>query len=250
MQRPESTRLLFRWGVAVWVLSLGLTACATRQENDSFPSSMRPDSDRARPPEGNVEVDVTAASVQASDFTLGGLRDPWDKASRVEAELWYHVGLPRRLDPMVGVYGFYDVRDWSEGPAEVDYRAAGLGVQLGARFDPPHDPETRTIRVTMTPYSRLGWGLQDGEFKNVPVSNGVSSGDIDRWRLEGTVGADVRLDLMKTLVLGVGTGVSGWISPKLEGVTRGFGGQVVDTKDQLRFQGWDWFVRITAGIDF
>jgi hypothetical protein len=232
------------------MLFLGLTACATRPEDDFSSSSWRADADRARPPEGNVELNVTGASVQASEFTLGGLRDPWDQASRVEAELWYHIGLPRRLDPMVGAYGFYDVRDWSEGPAEVDYRAAGLGVQLGARFDPGHDPEPRPVRVTMTPYSRLGWGLQTGEFENIPVSNGFSSGDVDRWRLEGTVGADFRLDLMRTLVLGVGTGLSGWFSPKLEGVTRGFGGGVVDTKDQLRFQGWDWFVRITAGIDF
>ena len=35
------SRHLFRWAVAVWVLSLGLTACATRQENDFFPSSVR-----------------------------------------------------------------------------------------------------------------------------------------------------------------------------------------------------------------
>jgi len=236
--------------VAVWALSLGPFACATRPGTDVPTSSPRAESDLERRPEGNYELDVTAASVQASDFALGSLRDPWDTASRLEAELWYHIGLPRRLDPMVGAYVFYDVRDWSEGPAEVDYRAAGLGVQLGARFDPRRTPETRPVRVTMTPYSRLGWGLQDGEFRDVPVSNGFSSGDVDRWRLEGTVGADFRLDFKKTLVLGLGTGLSGWFSPNLEGVTRGFGGQVIDTKDELRFQGWDWFVRFSAGIDF
>jgi len=227
---------------------LGLTGCASRSTPGA--DSPRTRSELERRPEGHVELDLTAASVQASDFALGSLSEPWDRASRVEAELWYHIGLPRRLDPMVGAYGFYEDRKWSEGIAEVDTRAAGLGVQLGARFDPSTAYGERAFRLTLTPYSRLGAALQGGEFENVPVSGGVSSGDIDRWQVEGTVGADVRLDWMKTLVLGVGTGLTGWISPKIEGVTRVPGVPGVDFKDGLRFWGWDVFVRFTAGIDF
>ena len=228
-----------------------LAACAAPQAGRETPA---PEGEtwmvRAEP---SFEVGINASSFRAGDFRLDGHSEPWDSGSRIDVEFRYRPGLPGRIDPFVGAYFFHEEHDWDQGAASVDETVTGVGALLGVVFEPgpgPVRPRDRKVRVAMIPYARLGIGIEDGEFKNYPVEDGFSTGDLDRERFEGAAGLDVRVEAYDRVALSAGVGIDGWVSARVEGETRDGLGGLVDPKDRLNYHGWDLFFRVGLSVRF
>ena len=198
----------------------------------------------------SLEIGANAASMRVGRFYLGDHDDRWDDGARYELDFRYRVGLPGDLDPFVGGYLFHEKHTRDRGEAETDYQVTGLGVQLGAVLEPTAHEKESNLLISLMPYSRLGVGWQHGDFQNLPVDGGTTSGDFDRERFEGQVGADVRLTLLDRVVVNLGAGMDGWLSLPVEGETRNLAGQLVDDADRLRYLGWDAFVRLGLSLRF
>jgi hypothetical protein len=198
----------------------------------------------------SIEVGGQAAALGLGQFWLGDLDEPWDSGTRFEVSVRRRMGRQDTIDPFFGGYAFYEEHEWKEAGAGIDYEALGLGVELGVVVDPFLNPPDAAWRITMTPYSRIGVGFPDGRFDRVPRGAGTTSGDFDGIRAEGSVGADVRLEILEHLELGVGLGVGGWISTPVEGLTRDANGAVIDPKDRLRSNSWDFFARAGLHLRF
>ncbi|MBN2491123.1 MAG: hypothetical protein JXQ29_09760 [Planctomycetes bacterium] len=246
------------WPVGSTALAglLFLTACAAAPRGDgdatawSVSVPVRGGSEKREGRETSLEIGGQAVVLGLGRFWLGDLDEPWDSGSRFEVSVRRRMGRQGTLEPFFGGYAYYEEHEWQEAGASVDYEALGLGAELGVVVDPFPQPPDAGWRITMTPYSRVGVGFPDGRFDRVPHGAGTTGGDFDGIRAEGSIGADVRLEIAGHLSLGVGLGVGGWISTSVEGVTRDAHGSIVDPKDRLRSNSWDFFARAGLQLRF
>jgi hypothetical protein len=245
-------RLLF---VAIMHVTLvvGFSACAVQPASSDFSPTDPEDAESNAWP---IELGVNVAAVPFGQFWLDGNEENWDSGYRLDFEFRYKMEKQEKIEPFVGGYLFYEEHDWDEGNASVEDRAVGVGGLLGILYDPAarilktEAPDDRKARLTLMPFSRLGVGFENGEFKNYPVDDGFTSGDLDRARLEGALGFDARLEVGDRLAFSIGTGADGWISGRVKGETRDGMGVLVDSGDGLSYYGWDLFVRAGLTVRF
>ena len=106
-------------------------------------------------------------------------KEPWDSGNRGELDIMYHLDIQYgHVEPVLGGYFFYESREWSEGDANVDNDVVGFGVEAAAILYPMKNPDKRDFTVGLMPYTRLGFGWQDGTFRNVPTSKPSPSGSM------------------------------------------------------------------------
>jgi len=234
-------------------LLLSFPACAVQRASSDLSGADPPAPESDAWP---VELGVNVAAIPFGQFWLDGNEEDWDSGYRLDFEFRYKMEKQEKIEPFVGGYLSYEERDWDEGSSSVEDRAFGLGGLLGILYDPAArtmgtgEPDDRKARLTLMPFSRLGVGFENGKFKNYPVDDGFTSGDLDRARLEGALGFDARLEMGDRLVFSIGTGADGWISGRVKGETRDGMGALVDSGDRLSYYGWDLFVRAGLSVDF
>lgn len=202
--------------------------------------------------EGDYRMSMSAVVAEsvASDFHLGNEKDSWDSGSRYELDFLFHFPAEEYIEPIGGAFLFYEEHDYDDGPKHIDYDVYGAGIEFGALFTPMKVPDKAPVVVGIMPYTRIGFGYQDGVFRNIPTSEGTSTGDINDWRMSIGLGVDARVSFFQRLLAGVGIGFEYWSSARPDGTTRDANGMIVEENDQLRFRGTDWWVRAGIGFKF
>jgi len=247
--------------LAILALMTLVPACATAREDPSFtflasqsessPYDVTKQSDAIRKGQYRMSANVNGYLLTGGDFTLGNVKDSWDTAQRWEGDFLFHMRVQEHVEPFANGYVFWEDREWSQGPSNIDYNAVGFGIGTGAFLYALKGAEDRVFNIGLKPWARFGYVFNDGTFNNVRSSKGFSTGDIRGQRLEIGLGADLVAILFRTIYGGLGVGVDWWNSSDADAVTRdAIGGTIVDPDDSLSFRGNDVFARFTLGIRF
>jgi hypothetical protein len=247
------------------ILAAAFQACAAERTSTSFSAGRVASAATAGAPSsdtfeswdairlGNYRMSVNAVyyGYHSGDFSIGSFKEPWDSGNRGELDIMYHLDIQYgHVEPVLGGYFFYESREWSEGDANVDNDVVGFGVEAAAILYPMKNPDKRDFTVGLMPYTRLGFGWQDGTFRNVPTAKGFSTGDVNPERGEVTFGLDLRATLHDSLMVAAGPALNLWYASSADAVTRDQTGVIVEEEDRLDFDGNEVVFRVSVGFKF
>lgn len=200
---------------------------------------------------GRVTTSAVAWAFLRPEFELLEDHDEWDSAQRYEFQLLYHQERDLQVEPVTGTYFYYDRRKWSESGAKASHESIGAGIEFGAFLYPLTYEPRETLDLAFYPYGRFGIGSNGGNFRNVPTAMGTASGDLGEFRVEGAIGADVRLVVGRRMTIGLGGGVMWWDTFDTAVVSiRNGSGVVVVNNDDTDFDGRDTFLKFAVEIAF
>ena len=186
-----------------------------------------------------------------SEFHFGDINEQWDSAWKYEFNIVGHFGQMDQVDAYGAGYFSYDDRKWDNGFSSVKNQVYTIGGELGAFLYPFNDPESRPINIPIVPFLRVGFGYNDGDFKNVPNGHDVFfTGNIDGLRVEAAAGVDVRVIIGRRVSFGVGTGINYWNAFEINGTARNGVGIIVIGHDHADFEGFEIFARLSVGLLF
>ncbi|MCA8960996.1 MAG: hypothetical protein KDC38_10815, partial [Planctomycetes bacterium] len=202
-------------------------------------------------------VDFTASGqlFPNARFSLERESERWDEAQRYEIGLAYHAARDLQVETVTGGYLYYERKRWEEGAAELNFESVGVGMEAGAYLYPLTREPGSPIDLAIYPYIRYGIGTAGGHFRNIPIDtssgSGTSSGDPGDFRVEGGLGADLRLAFGRAVRVGAGIGVLWWDTLETAVISvRNGSGTVIVEDDHASLRGRDTFVRLSLEISF
>jgi len=188
-------------------------------------------------------------------FELDRNTEQWDRSERYEVHLNLHSKRDIQVETITGLYVYYDKKRWNEGVAKVRHESVGIGMEAGALLFPfTYGPGSR-VDLAFYPYLRYGIGTSSGRLTEVPTTTasgaGTASGDVGDLRIEGGLGADVRLLLGDRVSIAAGGGVLWWdsLDTAVYSVRSGSGVVLVNDED-VSFRGRDTYVRVLLEIAY
>lgn len=196
--------------------------------------------------EGRLNMGIAGYVFPDSEFELLEEHEKWDTAQRFELQLMYHQSRDVQVQPVAGTYFYYDRRRWSDNGAKASFESLGAGLEFGALLHPLTYEPRESIDLAFYPYARFGIGTNGGNYRGVSTAEGTASGDLGVFRVEGGIGADLRLIIQRRMMLSIGGGFMWWdtFDTAVVSVING-SGIVVVRNDDTDFDGKDTFLRVT-----
>ncbi len=189
-------------------------------------------------------------------FELDDDHEQWDDAERYELHLNMHAERDLQVETVTGIYVYYEKKRWEQGAAKVRHESVGIGMEAGALLFPFTYGSGGSFDLAFYPYIRYGIGTSRGRFRNVPLTtpaggSGLGSGDLGDFRIEGGLGADVRLFFGDRVSAAIGGGVLWWdsLDTAVYSVRSGSGVVLVDD-EEIDFEGRDTYLRVLIEIAY
>lgn len=185
-----------------------------------------------------------------SSFSMADVRQEWIKSQRLE--LGFRATMPAESAgiPFLHCGLFYEDRTWEEEDQSIDLEAFGLSVSGGI--------ELRVIgrsggplALGVVPWARFGLASQHAIVDNVLDDDleEVLNGSFNVGRVDMAAGLDLRLTLMRRLIVELGVGAEYWKSANVTVVSTNLGSAVA-VSNSIDFYGHGTFARLGAAISF
>mgnify|MGYP000701769517 CR=1 FL=1 len=179
-------------------------------------------------------------------FRIGRWKDvDWDDGYRVELAAWAHTISFESIDPVIGAYAYYDLRERETSASRLESESYGGGGEVAAvwMFYGRHQ---RGFRVGLMPWLRGGGGGHELEVRGQPGNIGRIVGLRDAMRLELAGGVDALMLINRTVEIAIGAGYQYWTSGSMVVQT----GASSSTRQDMEFHGDDLFLRASIGWRF
>lgn len=206
------------------------------------------------PDEQGGTVGVWLEAQLSSSFSLADVRKEWDESQRME--LGFRATMPAEGAgiPFIHCGLFYEDRTWEAEDQRVDLEAFGLAVYGGMELRVLGRQGGRgggRLALGVVPWARFGIASQHAIVDNVIDADleDVLNGSFNVGRIDGAAGVDVRVTLMRRLVVELGVGAEFWRSANVTVVATNIGSAIA-VANSINFYGHGTFARLGAAISF